>query len=1082
MYSRSCLYSNRRVVAPLAFLTVLSGALVGQTFRGAIAGSVVDTSGAAVPDAQVKIVHKGTALTRIQNTPSVGEFSFPELPTGIYTTTVTKEGFQPFKQDIEVAVGKISSLPVTLSVAAQSQTVEVQAAAATLETSEAALNAVVSTRPVQELPLNGRDFRQLLQLTPGFNAGTSMNGSRNTQNNYQLDGVDNNDLWGNEVSVNQTQVGGTPAVLLPVDAIDQFNQQAGGNADFGRDAGSMVNVVIKSGTNELHGSAYYFNRNEALASHNPFAPPNQAKPKLRNENLGFSLGGPILKNKTFFFLTYEKQRLTAGQSLQATVPSSAWIAQATTVLTKYGVQVNPVMITVFNALWPSSIQDAPAALPNFFSPAKATWRNNDGIIKFDHAFNDRHSFFAHVFVGDGEDTAFGTGTVGGTAGNVSTGSVYPNFFQTVPARQWSVAGVWNAVFTPRLVNQLLLGVNYLFASFSDVNSSYNMPSLGFNTGVTNPADFGAPKIDITGFTNGGVGPTAPIGRIDTTGHLTDSLSYQMGSHALKFGGEIRKQRLDAFYKQGSRGQFTFDGTAGPWASDNSFSTPQKALADFLAGLIGPAHASIATGDPQRVYNVNSFAAWAADNWQVTPKLNLNLGLRYTYNSPVSEVGDKGISTFLPTAPGGLALVGQGISSLYPPDKTRVDPRIGLAYAPKRGGKTVIRAGWGIYSDIINASLFVDNMAGSDTGRGIARNPIGGAPVYSVTAGPLVVQKGVPIFGTTAAPPFGVYGVNQNLRAPYVQNFNVNVQQQLTRFTLLQIGYVGSQARKLPVTTNINQPLPDPTGLLSQQQRRPYNTQFPQIAGITELATAGNSQYNSMQVSLRNTSWRGLTGQLSYTLSHARDNMSSARNNHPQDNYNLKGDYGNSDFDTRHNVSGFLLYDVPNFAKSVPRLGKGWQVNVLILHNSGFPFTAVAGQNISNSFSFNDRANLVGDPFSGIVQPSNVAGNYANGYRWFNPAAFALPAKGSFGNTHRNQFYGPHFNTTDFSIFKNTPITERISAQLRVEFFNLFNQLNLGNPNTSLGAGSSMGLIFGTKNSGIGAGVARNTQLALKIIW
>ena len=299
MYSRSCLYSNRRVVAPLAFLTVLSGALVGQTFRGAIAGSVVDTSGAAVPDAQVKIVHKGTALTRIQNTPSVGEFSFPELPTGIYTTTVTKEGFQPFKQDIEVAVGKISSLPVTLSVAAQSQTVEVQAAAATLETSEAALNAVVSTRPVQELPLNGRDFRQLLQLTPGFNAGTSMNGSRNTQNNYQLDGVDNNDLWGNEVSVNQTQVGGTPAVLLPVDAIAEMGILSNMEAEYGRNSGAVVNIVTKSGTNTLHGAGFEFFRNSGLDARNFFNTPPSKQDAFHNNQFGGSLGGPLIRDRTF---------------------------------------------------------------------------------------------------------------------------------------------------------------------------------------------------------------------------------------------------------------------------------------------------------------------------------------------------------------------------------------------------------------------------------------------------------------------------------------------------------------------------------------------------------------------------------------------------------------------------------------------------------------------------------------------------------------------------------------------------------------------------------------------------------------
>jgi hypothetical protein len=348
----------------LLTLVVLSTSAFGQTFRGAIAGTVADSTGAAVPDAAVTIVHKGTGLTRTQNTPNAGDFSFPELPTGIYEMTVKKSGFQALAQDVEVAVGKISSVPVTLGIERQATTVEVQAAAAILETNEASLNAVIDTRSVQEIPLNGRDFTQLLRLTPGYNDAGSMNGARSNQNNWQIDGVDNNDFWHNAMAVNQGSISGVAGVLLPIDAIDQFNQQASGGADFGRNPGSMVNVVLKSGTNSLHGSAYYFNRNEALAAHNPFAPPDQSNPLLRNENYGFSLGGPIWKNRTFFFITYEKQKFTAGNTAQATVPSSAWINQSEVVLSKYGVPVNQVMVNVYNALWPQSVAGAALSQPN----------------------------------------------------------------------------------------------------------------------------------------------------------------------------------------------------------------------------------------------------------------------------------------------------------------------------------------------------------------------------------------------------------------------------------------------------------------------------------------------------------------------------------------------------------------------------------------------------------------------------------------------------------------------------------------------------------------------------------------------
>ncbi|MFN7999013.1 MAG: carboxypeptidase regulatory-like domain-containing protein [Bryobacteraceae bacterium] len=1052
---------------------LLSTTAFGQTFRGAIAGNVADASGAVIPDAVVKIVHKGTGLSRSQTTPAAGDFSFAELPTGIYSLTVSKAGFQSYSVEVEVAVGKIASVPVTMGVAQQVEIVQVQAEAATLETNESSLNAVVSTRAVQEIPLNGRDFTQLLRLTPGYNDAGSMNGARVNQNNWQIDGADNNDFWHNAMAVNQGSISGVAGVLLPLDAIDQFNQQASGNADFGRNPGSMVNVVIKSGTNQLHGTAYYFNRNEALAAHNPFAPPDVPNPLLRNENYGFSVGGPIIKNKTFFFLTYEKQKFTAGNTAQATVPSAAWITRAEGALSQYGVPVNQVMVNVYNGLWPARIASAPLSQPNYFSNDPQKYKSDNGIIHIDHAFSSKHTLSARAFLGTGEATAF-------------AGSVYKEYFQSVPSRQPNYALQLNSVLTPRLVNQLLVGVNFFQQHFDDADHGQNLPALGFNTGVTNPGDFGAPNFNIAGFTNGGVGETPKLGRTDTTGHLTDNLAFNKGAHAFKFGGEIRRSRLDVYYQRNIRGAFNFDGTAGPWKNDNSLDQPTKALADFLAGFLGPNYGSIATGDPQRVYDVSSYSGWAADSWQVSPKLNVNLGVRYDYNGVIHEVGNKGISTFLPSSATGFGIVGQNISQLYPSDYNNLGPRIGFAYTPVRGGKTVIRGGYGVYYDIINGTYFIDGASGGE--RGISRNPVGNTPVFGAQAGPMTIQNGVYIFGgSTPTPPFGAFGVSQNLRSPYVQNFNLNIQRQITRSTLVQAGYVGSQGRKEAVKRDLNQPLPDPTGLLSIQQRRPFNSQFPNIAGISWLETSGNSQYNSFQTSVRTTLIRGLTGQIAYTLAHARDDMSYARYAEPQDSYNLKGDYGNSDFDIRHTLSAYALYDIPNFLPSLPRLGRGWQLNTIFIARTGTPFSVASGQNSSNQFGGGDRADLIGDPYSGVVQPDNAPGNYANGYRWFNPAAFAVPAFGHFGNTARNQFYGPGFASVDFSIFKTTPIVkEKVSAQFRVEIFNLLNRVNLSGPNNSVGSGSGMGLIFGTLHSGdapgIGAGEPRNLQLALKIIF
>ena len=306
---------------------------------------------------------------------------------------------------IEVAAGKVANLAITLGVAQQTLVVEVPAASIALETTSSTLNAVVNTRAVQEIPLNGRDFRQLLYLTPGFNQASSMNGARANQNNWQIDGTDNNDFWHNSEAVNQGSISGVAGVLLPIDAIDQFNQQSIGGADFGRNPGSMVNVVIKSGTNLFHGSAYYFNRNDYFAADNPFAPAS-APHKLRNHNYGFSAGGPILKNKTFLFLTYEHQKFIAGNALQATVPSDAWFAQAQQVLAKYNVPVNSVMTATYQNLWPSRVRSAPATQPNYFSSDNNDYKSDNGIIKLDHVFNSKQNLSVRAFLGTGEATAY----------------------------------------------------------------------------------------------------------------------------------------------------------------------------------------------------------------------------------------------------------------------------------------------------------------------------------------------------------------------------------------------------------------------------------------------------------------------------------------------------------------------------------------------------------------------------------------------------------------------------------------------------------------------------------------------------
>jgi len=1048
----------------LCLLLFVSGAL-GQTSRGGIAGTVADKSGAVVPDAAVEIEQKGTGLKLSTSTTGAGVFSFPDLPVGFYNVTITHSGLQTQKiTDLEVQVGRISSVTVTLEVAQQSQTVEVQAAAATIETTQSALNAVVSTRAIQELPLNGRDFRQLLELTPGFNSQFSMNGNRPNQNNWQIDGVDNNDFWHNSEAVNQGSISGIAGVLLPIDSIEEFNQQSVGGADFGRNPGSMVNVAIKSGSNDFHGSLYYFNRNDAFAKPSPFGDYG----KLRNHNFGGSIGGPIWKDKAFFFFNFEAQRFIAGNSIRATVPSDAWVSQAEALMAAKGVSPNPVMVSLLSTLWPSAIKNAPATTNNFFSTANNNYRSNNGVARIDYNFNAKERLFVRGFVGTGDAVAY-------------AGSVYQDYFQAVPSRQQNWAAVLNSSLGRRFFNQFLFGVNYFLQNFNDTSHNQDVVALGFNTGATS-ADRGSPNMELDGFNNGGVGETPNLGRTDTTYHFTDDLAYTLGAHALKFGGEFRRAKLWVHYLRDARGNFLFDGAApqsGGWGGTQQ----QNSLADFLAGYINTSNANIATGDPIRDWYVNSVSWYAQDSWQVGPRLNFNYGVRWDYNSPIYDPTHT-VSTFLATAPGGLAIPPQTLSTLYPRDWNNFAPRLGFAFTPTRGGKTVIRGAWGIYYDVVNGNLFIDNRA-QPGGRGPSRNPGGPNPVFSIEndAGSLTVVQNQPVFGSvTPQPPFGVYGINQNVRSPYVQNFSLNIQHQLTSKVVVQAGYVGSQGRKLIVTENINQAAPS-VAPQNIQTARPFYSQFPTFSGITEISSAGNSQFNSMQLSIRGTSWHGLTGQLAYTLGHVRDEISYPRNNRPTDNNNLRGDYADSNFDTRHNVSGSVIYDIPQFGQSAPRLTKGWEFAALIAYNNGFPFSVFSGFDNSHTGNKQDRADVSGDPFAGVVQP---AGGTKSGVQWINPSVFATNAPGTFGNSKRNQFLGPRFKTVDFSLIKNTPITERVKTQFRVEMFNVFNILNLAGPDNCSCDGSSFGLISSTVHAGdapgIGSGEPFNVQVALKIIF
>ena len=1042
---------------------LLSGlALNAQTFRGSIAGNVLDPAGSAVAGAVVGASSAATGMERQTVSSAAGEFAFQDLPLGQYVVTVSHPGFAVLKiQRVTVEVGKVTSVHAALEVATQQQTVEVAASVVSLDTETATSNQVIPDKAVQEVPLNGRDFTQLIKLAPGVNGAGSLNGTRTMQTNWQIDGADNNDLWHNSAAVNQGGVSGVAGTLLPIDAIDQFSVQSQANAEAGRNAGGSVNMVIKSGTNDLHGTVYYFNRNDALAAASPFAPAGAPKPKLKNNQFGTSLGGPIVKNRLFYFLTYERQKFIVGNENSATEPSAAWVSQAQGVLSQYGVAPNSATANVLS-FWPARGRTGAATSPNFFSSDNSDNYSDNGIAKIDYVINAKNNLAFRWFVGTGTQTA-------------PVGSPYHEYYQVAPSRMQNYSLVYNTVFSARLVNQVLAGVNYFKQTFNDFDTSFNAVAAGLNTGVTNPSLLGAPDITINGFDE--IGLTPPLGRIDTTGHIDETLTYTAGKHQLRVGGEYRRSRLDVFYERNARGTFTFDGSQGPWANDAGLSDSVKSLADFLAGYVQSS--AIVLGDLQRNYYVNAGSLFAQDTFKITPKLSLDYGVRWEYFGPISDPTNR-ISTFIPSQ--GIVFAGSnGLGSLYPARHNNIGPRFGFAYAPKAGGKFVFRGHYGVFFDQPNLNAFGDNRPPNKGATGILSNPAGSDPVFTLSRSNYIIVPGQAIFGTSniPAPPYGVFSVDQGFKNASSQNVGLSAQYQVSGSTFLEIGGVASFGHHLLNTLDINQApvslLGTGASLAAQNTLRPYYSAYPDYATINQVESGANSHYTGLVASLKTNGWKGLTSQFSYTYGHAIDDASSVRGVTPTNSTNLRGDYGSSDFDVRHTFTSYLLYNVPQFSHGPSRLFKGWQLNSIVSAFSGTPFTVYAGKTYSGTFEGKDRAVQIGDPFA------NVPAGY-----YFNPAAFAAPAQGTFGTVGRNTLRGPGFAAVDFAVLKNTPITERVSTQLRVEMFNLFNRTNLAPPTTTLTSGS-----FGKSTDtigdyngapGIGAGEPFNVQLGLKVIF
>jgi hypothetical protein len=1111
----------RRMVA-VRVLTValvcgwLSIAASAQTFRGAINGSVTDPAGSSVPNAQVKATELSTGIDHSTVTTGDGVYAFQDMPLGLYKVTVTASGFPPYVVDkIEVSAGSIYTLNIKLSLEKQSTIVEVSAAELSLDTTTQVETMSLPPDVVQTIPLNGRDFTQMVALAPGY-AGYSvggfgsLNGTRPNQMDWQLDGVDNNDFWHNIPAVNQGGVSGIAGIIMPVDAIEEFSVQTQSGAEAGRNAGGTNNQIIKSGGNSIHGTAYYYNRNEAFAASSPFYRPTDITPKpprLRNENIGGTVGGPIIKNKFFYYAAFEYQNYIIGLSGLATEPSTAWVNQALAVLNTYGKTVSPISQTFLGqlypgqttqGLWPGSIAGLAGTTSNFFSSSPSTGYSFNGVAKVDYNINEKNHISVRGFMGQGSQTApLGTSTALATA---SSNLAY--YFERAPIHVQNWAVVVNSTITPTLANQVLFGINSFYQTFRDANASFNTVAMGLYQSpdalINGQPIFGAPNIAISGFEQ--VGITPPEGRHDITGVLTDILSWTKGKHQIRFGGEARQGRVDEFYYRNSLGKYTFDGTQGPWWNDPTLNTNTKALADFLAGDI--ASSTLSVGNAERNVTVNAYSLFAGDSWQATSNLNLTFGLRYEYFGPLHDAkGD--LPVFVPGQ--GLVIQGVNMNTLYDQDKNNFAPRFGFAYRPPQVRDLVVRGGVGVFYDQINMNPFLDYRPPNSAAGSLQANPAGTSPVSSyalsglarpsdptqpTTGTQLTWQPQTYLYpGVTTCPTgncnngntYGIYSVNQNFRTPYFYNFDLQIEKGIGNFGQFQIGYVGSVGHKLSVMLNINQaPL---TG-----GPRPFATQYPNFGDINQLNSIGNSNYNSLQTTFKIRSWHGLSSQLTYTWGHTLDDVTEYRGVIPLDsNASLKQEYGSSDFDTRNSFAGQATYLIPHAAWATGWKGvfvNGWQVSALLILHGGQPFNITGGTSRPGYY-------ILGNPFAGVNHTFSAANG---GMPWVNPNVFCNPSASPAdircstlspeGNLSRNRYYGPNFKDLDLSVIKNIPVTERLQIQLRAEMYNTFNYKNLASGAGSVGGNGYVSDTIGDFNGapGLGPGEPFNLQLVGKIIF
>ena len=1014
----------------LALVLLLPGVLAAQSFRGSIRGKVVDPSGSLIAGAKITAKNGATGQVREVVTGDDGAYVMAELPAGGYVVMAESTGFSPVAQNVIVNVGSDTTADFDLaSVQKRVEQLTVTGEAPVIDTTRDVLSEVVDQKLVSQLPLNGRDFGKLVALSPGATvdpsgvAGTqggfgqfNIDGNRDRSNNYTLDGTDNNDPFFNNSALNQVGIGGAPASLLPIDAIQEFNLQSQFGAEYGRNSGSVVNIVTRSGTNKLHGSAFEFFRNSALDARN-FFNTQEHKSVFQNNNFGASLGGPIVKDKTFFFGAYEGQRERVGSDFLLLVPTQSQIQQARTIAGALnGTPANPVINPALDSILAFYPMSNTSQIPGVVRDQN----NGDNfIVKIDENLTSTELLTGRYAFSQSDQT-FPFGSPGG----YGAGSRLPQFAQTSPTRVQVVSVSLLSSLSRSQINEIRFGYSRYRTSFSSLDANFDPASIGLNLGT---GKLGLPEFDFTNIENlGATGFSVPRGRTSQTYQILDNFTWLKGHHTLKFGGEFRRASISNFNDNLERGIYQF--TAGVGLSPDPV---VDALANFYTGGTQDtsfccAFVSVNAGNTQRTTDNNGFSFFAQDDYRLKPSLTVNFGLRWEYFGPLSEQSNL-ISNL--GRDGNLAMVGtDGLNGLYNRDLHDFAPRVGFAWSAMKN--TVVRAGYGIYFDYVPQDLLIANFT---TSAGVATNPIGPRRVLPLSYDPTAfngTNPNAPILNGIASPPYSIFVTPRDFHSPYTQNWNFNIQQRLAQNASFEARYVGSKGTKLVRLTDLNEP--DANG------DRP-NTNY---GAIDALTPSSSSSYNALQAIGRVQNTHGVSGFAAYVWSKAIDDASDGIDfvpgaAFPQDPGNLTAERGPSLFDTRQRFTAAINYALPSW-KAARGFGSGWELNTIITIQTGRPIPIANSTDTSGRYYFNQRPNVVPG-----VNPILHDWNTSTGY--LNPLAFVQPAYGTFGDLGRNSIFGPGFRNVDFSVIKNTRIGERLNLQLRAEFFNIFNHPNFALP-------------------------------------